>query len=77
MYGMKKTTVYLPDELKRDLERAAAASGTSEAELIREGIQNVVEVRLTPRPRGPLFDSGDPTFAKRADESLAEGFGED
>ena len=77
MYGMKKTTVYLPDELKRDLERAAAASGSSEAELIRQGIQNVVEIRLAPRPRGPLFRSGDPTLAERVDELLAEGFGED
>ncbi len=32
MYGMKKTTVYLPDELKAALERAAAAQGRSEAE---------------------------------------------
>jgi hypothetical protein len=77
MYGMKKTTVYLPDELKRDLERAAAVTGASEAELIREGIQSVVEIRLTPRPRAPLFDSGDPTLAERVDELLAEGFGQD
>lgn len=77
MYGMKKTTVYLPDDLKRDLERAAATTGTSEAELIREGVQNVVEIRLTPRPRGPLFDSRDPSLAGNADELLADGFGED
>ncbi len=77
MYGMKKTTVYLPDELKRDLERAAAATGSSEAELIREGIQNLVEIRLAPPPSGPLFSSGDPTLAGRVDELLAEGFGED
>jgi len=77
MYGMKKTTVYLPDELGRDLKRAAAASGRSEAELIREGIASVVEAQLTPRPRIPLFNSGDPTLAERVDELLAEGFGED
>jgi hypothetical protein len=77
MYGMKKTTVYLPDELSRDLKRAAAESGRSKAELIREGIASVVEAKLTPRPRGPLFSSGDPTLAERVDELLAEGFGED
>jgi len=32
MYGMRKTTVYLPDDLKVRLERAAAASGRTEAE---------------------------------------------
>ena len=77
MYGMKKTTVYLPDELSQDLKRAALASGQSEAELIREGIANIVEVRLTPKPRAPLFSSGDGTLAERVDEILAEGFGED
>lgn len=77
MYGMKKTTVYLPDELSSGLKRAAALSGKSEAELIREGVERVVEIALTPRPRIPLFSSGDPTLAERVDEALAEGFGED
>jgi hypothetical protein len=72
---MRKTTVYLPDDLKAGLARAAAASGRSEAELIREGVSVVIE-RATPKPRLPLFDSGDPMFAHRADE-LLEGFGED
>ena len=74
---MKKTTVYLPDELKRDLKRAAAQSGRSEAELIRMGVESIVELELTPKPRIPLFSSGDPTLAERVDEILAEGFGED
>jgi hypothetical protein len=74
---MKKTTVYLPDELSRELKRAAAESGRSEAELIREGVATVVERELTPRPRIPLFNSGDPTLAERVDELLAEGFGQD
>jgi hypothetical protein len=76
MYGVRKTTVYLPDELKRDLERAAALTGRSEAELIRKGIQTVVDLELAPRPRIPLFSSGDP-IADRVDELLAEGFGKD
>jgi predicted DNA-binding protein len=36
MYGMKKTTVYLPEDLKSALGRVAAQKGRSEAELIRE-----------------------------------------
>ena len=35
MYGMRRTTIYLPDELKLALERTAAAQGTSEAEVVR------------------------------------------
>lgn len=72
---MRRTTVYLSDELKAALERAAAASGRSEAQLIREGVEQVAAKAARPRPRLPLFDSGDPTFAERAEE-LLDGFGE-
>ncbi len=75
MYGMRRTTVYLPDELKIALEQAASTSGRSEAELIREGVEYVASRVGSPRPRLPLFDSGDPTLAERADE-LLDGFGE-
>jgi hypothetical protein len=77
MYGVKKTTVYLPDELKRNLEAAALTSGISEADLIRQGIEHVVEIQLTPKPRAPLWSSGDGTLAEHVDEILAEGFCED
>ena len=76
MYGVKKTTVYLPDELRERLKRAADASGKSEAELIRSGIEHIVEVELTPLPRAPLW-SGPGNLAEHVDEILAEGFGED
>jgi Arc/MetJ-type ribon-helix-helix transcriptional regulator len=75
MYGMRRTTVFLPEDLKAALERAAVASGRSEADLIREGVEYVASRADRPRPRVPLFDSGDPTLAERADE-LLDGFGE-
>jgi len=75
MGGMEKTTVYLPEELKRALERAAQATGRSEAELIREGIGTVVGTHRIAEPRLPLFESGQPDLAERADE-LLRGFGE-
>jgi hypothetical protein len=75
MYGMRRTTVYLPDDLKVALEHASSTSGRSEAELIREGVAYVVSRVGRPRPRLPLFDSGDPTLAERAD-ALLDGFGE-
>jgi Arc/MetJ-type ribon-helix-helix transcriptional regulator len=76
MYGMKRTTVYLPDELKAALERAAAAQGTSEAEVIRSAVEAATSTHAHPSPRIPLFDSGDPTLAERVDDELARGFGE-
>jgi plasmid stability protein len=70
MYGMKKTTVYLPDDLKSALGCAAAKKGRSEAELIREAIRDLVRNSELPRPQAPLFSSGDPTLARRFGEEL-------
>lgn len=73
---MKKTTVYLPDELKAALERAAVAQGRSEAELIREAVRELTRDLERPKPRLPLFHSdADPTLAQRFEEEL-RGFGE-
>lgn len=74
VYGVKKTTVYLPDELKAALERAAA-QGRSEADLIREAVWSLTRGLEQPKPRLPLFSSGDPTLAERVDEELKKGFG--
>lgn len=74
MYGMQKTTVYVPEELKRSLARAAIARGCSEAELIREALRAVTERTAPPRPRLPLFRSRKPRLAERVEEALA-GFG--
>lgn len=75
MYGMEKTTVYLTDQQKRALERAAKAEGRSEADLIREGVDTVTARHRMVEPTLPLFDSGTGDLASRVDE-LLEGFGE-
>ena len=75
MYGMQKTTVYLPDDLKRALEQAAASRGCSEAELIREAVRALTGAARHPRPRMPLFRSGRRGLAERVDQAL-KGFGE-
>ncbi len=72
---MKKTSIYLPDDLKAALERAAVARGQSEAELIREAVRKLTQDVEQPRPKLPLFSSGDPTLAERVDEELKKGFG--
>jgi hypothetical protein len=72
---MERTTVYLTEAQKRALERAAKASGRSEAELIREGVDVVTSRVRIAEPVLPLFDSGLPGLAEHVDEAL-EGFGE-
>lgn len=76
MYGMRKTTIYLPDELKAALERVAAAEGQSEAELIRAALREKIAAVSSSRPTVPLASAGlgDPSLAERVDELLA-GFG--
>jgi hypothetical protein len=76
MYGMRRTTIYLPDELKSALERTAAAQGKTEAEIVRGALAAATADEAHPRPRLPLFDSGEPTLAEQVDEELAAGFGE-
>jgi hypothetical protein len=77
MYGVIKTTVYLPDALKARLTRFAEKKRTSEAEVIREAIDRFTAESETPRPTVPLFNSGDPGLAENVEDILAQGFGRD
>jgi metal-responsive CopG/Arc/MetJ family transcriptional regulator len=75
MYGMRKTTVYLPDALKARLTRVAVEKRTSEAEIIREAIDNYTADRERRRPTAPLFAGGTVAPVEDFDEAL-RGFGE-
>lgn len=72
---MIKTTVYLPDDLKRQLSRLAAASGESEAELIRRAIAELAGRAGRPRPNGGLFTGPDDSLSTRTEAALT-GFGD-
>ena len=52
---MRKSTIYLPDELKRALERAAESEGTSEATFMRRALERALQEARPPKPRLPLF----------------------
>ena len=75
VYGMEKTTVYLPQSLKAALERTAVSEQRSEAELIREGVALVVERHAVREPTLPLIESLRIDLAEGVDEAL-KGFGE-
>ena len=74
VYGMYKTTIYLPDDLKAELERTAEETGRSEADLIREGVRLALTQHLPPTPHTGIFDSGDSHLSERVDD-LLRGFG--
>lgn len=46
-----KTSVYLDEDQKARLDEVAAMSGRSQADLIREGIDQVIQDHLRVRPR--------------------------
>lgn len=75
-YGMKKTTIYLPDQLKEQVENAAKLQQRSEADVIRDAIAAAV-APVIPEPRLPLpgLKFRVPNVSERVDE-LLEGFGE-
>jgi len=51
MVRMDKTTLYLPDELKRALRDAARRLGRAQAELIREALTEYLRDHTRPRPQ--------------------------
>lgn len=65
--------MYLPDDLRAQLKRAAKLRGMSEAAVIRDAIRLAVSDDR-PLPRGGLFAGKEP-IADRVDE-LLNGFGE-
>lgn len=77
MYGVKRTTIYLTETQKRELESIADRTRQSEAELIREGVDHVIDLKRQRRRKpGAIFALDDPILddPARAEEAL-EGFG--
>jgi Ribbon-helix-helix protein, copG family len=64
-----KTTLYLPDDMKAEIEREARRRGIAEAEVIRRALAAGLS---RPRPRAGLITG--PAMADHVDE-LLEGFG--
>jgi hypothetical protein len=80
MYGMKRTTVYFPDELKARLTAEAHRRGLTEAQIIREAVDK--ETRRE-RPRGGIFSGGslnardiDAVVPGESQEAALRGFGD-
>jgi hypothetical protein len=74
---MVKTSVYLPDDLKRRLGDASLASGESEATIIRSALEAWLAGMLRPRrsPHWGTLDFDEPDLADHVDDALSGGFG--
>jgi predicted transcriptional regulator len=71
---MVKTSVYIDDQQKQDLDRVAQLTGRSQADLIRDGISQVIHDHLAKRPK-MRARFHDPSIVGRA-EDLLEGLGD-
>ena len=72
---MHRTTLYLTEAQRAKVRRLAAATGRTQADIIREAVGRLPEggVRL---PRSVGAGRGGPDLTERAEE-LLEGFGEE
>lgn len=75
---MKKTSLYLDEDLDLALARRAAEEGTTKAELIRRTLAGAVMRPRRPKPKAiGIVNSGLGDVAENVDRYLAEwGFGE-
>lgn len=72
---MVRTTIYLPEPVKRELELQARRERRSEADIIRDALDQRLASRRAHRPWRAVFSSGHRDTSERVDEVLAEGFG--
>lgn len=72
LYGMLKTTVYLPEDLDTRLDAESSASGVSKAALIRRAIADLLDNSPNARVSStlPVFNSGRPLTADEMDDDI-------
>jgi hypothetical protein len=75
---LKKTSIYLDEELDHGLARKAAEEGMTKAEFIRRTLSYAVEKPRRPKPKGIGIIKGPvPHDLARNAEKYMDGFGED
>ncbi|MHB8718176.1 MAG: ribbon-helix-helix domain-containing protein [Candidatus Dormibacteria bacterium] len=74
---MRKSSIYIDEDVDLALTRMAAAEGRSKADLIRDSLRATVAPALRIKPRAAGVFAGPADLAARADDHLTEaGFGE-
>ena len=71
MATLKKTSIYLDEELDQALAAKAAEEGVSKAEFIRRNLETAVVRSKRPRISVGLFSAGPPAWAKDLDHEIA------
>jgi plasmid stability protein len=71
---MKRTTIFLPESLERQLQQFARHHDRSVAEVVREALTAHLEAHRKPFQMPETFDSGQTDVAERFDELLFKNF---
>ena len=75
---LKKTSIYLDEELDHSLARKAAEEGVTKAELIRRSLEGVVHKPKRPMPKSiGIIEGPVPHDLAQNAEKYMDGFGED
>jgi hypothetical protein len=73
---LKKTSIYLDEDLDARLARRAAEEGITKAELIRRSLDAVAHKPKRPKPKSiGIIKGGPPDLSSNVDKYL-DGFGE-
>ena len=73
IYGVKRTTIYLTDAQKQEIEALSGQTTRTESDLIREGVDRMLDAhRVRRRKPRALFAFNDPVLddPDRVDEAL-------
>jgi hypothetical protein len=74
---MRKTSIYLDDDVDVALARRAAAEGTTKAELIRTALRDAAKGALRVKPKAKGVFDGPADLSSSVDDHLRDsGFGE-
>lgn len=80
---MKRTQIYLPEEIAEDLQALAGAEGRSAAAIVREAVQEYITKKKPDPARNPLLrmiglgSGGPPDAAENHDFYLYSGYDDD
>jgi hypothetical protein len=72
---VKKTSLYIEDEVDAALERLAEIEGVAKAEVIRRALRAAASKAPRARPLGRGIMEGPGDLVARMDDHLADGFG--
>lgn len=71
---MKRTTIFLPESLERQVQQFARRHDRSVAAVVRDALTNHLEAHQEPFRMPKTFDSGETDVSERVDELAFKNF---